>query len=151
MKKKNGFTLIEVSISVALLAVVILFVLNFINIIRKNEDEKGYDTKLELNKEMISEFINTDVYENEGINNITCDNYDCDILLNSGERRHLNLTYDSLKITYIDSDTNKILFSKKTLEDYPFVISLENKSTVFILNIGIASHPGYTSQIVSEK
>ena len=38
MKNKNGFTLIEIAISVTLLSVVMVFMIRFLSVIRKDED-----------------------------------------------------------------------------------------------------------------
>ena len=60
--KKNGFTLVELTISIALLSVVMIFLLNFLKQI--NEEDTGIDdvSYLILNKNVISETINKDIH-----------------------------------------------------------------------------------------
>lgn len=163
---KKGFTLIEISISVALLSVVLLFVINLLTVIRRNEDEIGIDTKLEINKAIISKTINEDILENEGIKEITCESeLSCDIVLNKDDAlrkiyiapvTETNSDGDRITITvlhYEEKDTSgnttKVLFTRKSLEGYYYKLSLEEKTLVNILTVVVEDHPAYNIEIVS--
>ena len=58
---KKGFTLIELSISVALLSVVIIYLLYFLKTVRDEDEGINAVTEMELDKAIISKTINSDI------------------------------------------------------------------------------------------
>lgn len=123
---KKGFTLVELTISVALLSVVMIFLLNFLKQI--NEEDIGIDlvSNLILNKNVISETINKDIHNNGGIKNANCSNGVCNIVLATGER---NITLINGTLTYSDTTNNLILLKKEVNSNYS--LNLTPKYTVY--------------------
>ena len=146
---RKGFTLIEISVSVALLSVVLLFVINMLTIIRNDEDNIAVDTKLELNKAIISKTINDDILNNDGIKNVTCENeLSCSLTLNKddalrkiyitkGTDNKENALVSVLNYEEIKEGNTNILFTRKTL--------------INILTINVEEHPEYNIEIVSKN
>ena len=59
--KKNGFTLVELTISIALLSVVMIFLLNFLTLVKKEDIGIEETTNMEIDKSVISKTINSDI------------------------------------------------------------------------------------------
>ena len=151
MKNKNGFTLVEVSVSIALLAVVLIFIINFLTIIKSSEDEVSLDTKLMINSSLISKAINRDILSEDGIASCTCTLINCDITLASGVSRRLYLSNDGLTIYYYDVTNGEMLFTRASIESYPYSLEYEAKSTIHQININVSNSPENDIQIVSKK
>lgn len=148
---KKGFTLVEVSISVGLLAVVMLFVVNFIVLIREDEDALGVETKLELNKSLISSYINKDIKENGGILMLWkyTDNQIV-IYLNNLEIRELLLERSggNVILKYSDYNNGNLLFSRKSVDGYEMYFE-EVPGPIYRCDIKVVDNPSYDVQIVS--
>ena len=148
---KKGFTLVEVSISVGLLAVVMLFVVNFIVLIREDEDALGVETKLELNKALISSYINKDIKENDGISMLWKDTDNQIVIdLNNSERRKLLLERSggNVILKYRDYKNDNLLFSRKSIDGYEMYFE-EVQGPIYRCDIKVVGNPSYDVQIVS--
>ena len=88
---KKGFTLIELSISVALLSVVIIYLLYFLKTVRDEDVGINAVTEMELDKAIISKTINSDILNEDNINNFTCLDGLCTIYYNSGKIKTLKV------------------------------------------------------------
>ncbi len=151
MKNKNGFTLIEIAISVTLLSVVMVFMIRFLSVIRKDEDGINTKTNMLINKTLVSKLINEDIRKNEGINNVTCTDNTCTLTLTNEETRTLTLSEDKKKITYTDTTDNQILMSRKIEEDYTYNLELTNNDNLKLLKLKVPSHEEYNIEIVYYK
>ena len=149
MKKKNGFTLIELTISIGLLAVVILFVVNYISIIRKNEDGLALDTRLYLNKQMISEVINEDIIKTGKVSEVAKELEDIVIYFANGEKRIISSYNDGKILVY--KEEHHVLYTKESIDDYVFKKEVEDKDSAYIINIKTNDKSTYDINIVIYK
>ena len=155
MNSKKGFTLIELTISLVLLSVVLIFVLNFYNIIRNNESNNTFESKLELNKSLIASNLYKDIYSCGGISDVTCDSNSCIITLNNNQKRKLELS-DPLntsykKLKYINETNNEIIYSRDAIDGYNFNIEYEELTTIHKIVIKQWNDVSYQIEIVSKK
>ena len=151
MKKKKGFTLIEVTVSIALLSVIILFVVNFINLLRKNEDGVSVDSKLYLNRELTSEYLNNDAKENGAATNVYCEDNTCYIYYANGEARSLSIDETKTKLEFRNIGTDRTIYSKKIEEGYEYALELEQRANYYVLNVLVDNYPKYTTEMVIEN
>ena len=151
MKKKKGFTLIEVTVSIALLSVIILFVVNFINLLRKNEDGISVDSKLYLNRELTSEYLNNDAKENGAATNAYCEDNICYIYYANGEARSLSIDETKTKLEFRNIGTDRTIYSKKIEEGYEYALELEQRANYYVLKVLVDNYPKYTTEMVIEN
>lgn len=152
MRNKKGFTLIEVAISVTLLSVVMVFMIKFVSIIKSDEDLIDIETDLILNKTIISRTIHEDIILANGIASLNClTNTKCTIELNNGESRNLEIIMDGTTLVYKNTSNDEILLSKKNPNDYKFSLNKNETAYLYLLNIGVDSHPEYNIEIVNKK
>lgn len=129
---KKGFTLVELTISVALISIIMVFLLNFLGQIRKDEDTISETTENILNKSLISKTINEDIRDGEGINYINCTNTSCEITLNNNITKELII--ENKKLTYRDVTNNNIILTKKLKNQYNIILEQEDGLTLIKLN-----------------
>lgn len=151
MKNKKGFTLIEVTISVSLLSVIMIFMLKFITTIKKDENTISLNTEMLLNKTIISKKINKDIRENGGIKNISCSAYLCEITLNNEINKRLEIDPEIKKITYRDITNNEQILSKKLNENFEYSLKEIEDYNLNIIEITVDSHKEYNIEIIDEK
>ncbi len=151
MKKKNGFTLVEVSVSVALLSVIIIFVINFISLIRNNEDGVAADTALELDKQIISASINADVVDTGKVETVTCTENSCDINFQNGEKRNIKIEENGTKLIYTNKTTNKMIFTRRSEENNQYELELDNKAALYIIRVKQSDKRRYDIELILEK
>ena len=116
--KKNGFTLIEITISITLLSVIMVFLFKYLNLVLKDE------TNILLDQNIISKIINEDI-NNNGIKDVNCSSNSCDITLLNEERRLIEINENL--INYKDTTNNITLLKRKTILNYN--ITLKNDIT----------------------
>ncbi len=143
---KKGFTLVELTISVALLSVVMIFLLNFLKQI--NEEDTGIDdvSYLILNKNVISETINKDIHNNGGIKSVSCSNSECNISLSTGNR---TISLIDNVLTYTDTTNNLILLKREVNSNYSLKYNL--KSTVYEILLEDYTNPENNIIFISRK
>ena len=152
MNNKKGFTLIELSISIALLSVIMIFMLKLITIIREEEDSINIKTTMLLNKTIISKALHEDIEASLGIKTLSCDSSStCTISFNNGKTKTLELNNEKNKITYKNNTDNKIEFTKKLPENYNFNLNKIENDYLYTLEINIVSHPEYNIEINYKK
>ena len=149
MKKKNGFTLVELTISIGLLAIVILFVVNYISIIRKNEDGISLDTKLYLNKQMISEVINEDIIKTGKVSEVSEERGDIVIYFTNGQKRIITTYQDGKILVYKEED--RVLYSKESVNNFVFEKEVEDKETLYVIHIKTNEKSTYDINITIYK
>ena len=144
--KKSGFTLVELTISIALLSVVMVFILNFLVLVKKEDTGISEVTDMELDKSIISKSINSDVLNNGYISSYSCTSSLCNITLNSGEKRTLEVNENIIK--YTNASNNKVLLSRKTSLNY----SIKSEELTTIDKIILTSEKSeYDILIISSK
>ncbi len=148
MRNKNGFTLIEISISVTLLSVVMVFMFKFLDIIRKDEVGMSDKTDMLINKTLISKTINEDIRASLGINNIECIDNSCTLVLNNDESKVIELSKDKRTLTYKNITTDEVILRRKTSDGYIYNLSLKQNDSLKLIEIGIDSHEEYNVEIV---
>lgn len=144
--KKNGFTLVELTISIALLSVVMIFLLNFLTLVKKEDVGIEETTNMEIDKSVISKTINSDILKENYINTFSCTEALCDITLKSGAKR--SITIDGNVVKYTDTINNKVLLSRKTSLSY----TLKSTSLTTIDKITfVTKNFEYNIEIISSK
>lgn len=128
---KKGFTLVELVISIALLSVVMIFLINYLKLIKIEGEDISNNTEKLLDVNIVSKIINEDITNNNGINTITCNATTCTITLNTNANR--SLIVDTNLITYKDLTNNKILLNRKMKSNY--TLSYKEKTTIHEINI----------------
>ena len=151
MNNKKGFTLIELSISVTLLSLVMVFMFKFISEIRKDEDTVGLQTEMLLIKSIISKTINTDVKNSGGISSLSCTSAKCTIDLKDNTTKIIEITNGGTILKYTDTTKNEILLTRKLPSNYAFYLNKKETNQVFILEISIPSNKEYNIEIVNNK
>jgi len=128
MKNKKGFTLIELTISVALLSLIMVFLLNFLTEVKKDEIGINEETEKILNKEIIAKTLNEDIKSAGGINNIACIDNACSINLDNETTKEL--TMNNGKLTYKDLTNNKVILTKKLDSSYAIILTQTSDLTL---------------------
>ena len=144
--KKNGFTLVELTISIALLSVIMIFLLNFLTLVKKEDVGIEETTSMEIDKSVISKTINSDILKENYINTFSCTDVLCSVTLKSGAKR--TITIDGNIVKYIDTTNNKVLMSRKTNLSY----TLKSTSLTTIDKITLVTENSeYNIEIISSK
>lgn len=144
--KKNGFTLVELTISIALLSVVMIFLLNFLTLVKKEDVGIEETTNMEIDKSVISKTINSDILKENNINTLSCTEVLCDITLKSGAKR--SITIDGNVVKYIDTINNKVLLSRKT--SLPYTLKSTSLTTIDKITF-VTKNFEYNIEIISSK
>lgn len=144
--KKNGFTLVELTISIALLSVVMIFLLNFLTLVKKEDVGIEETTNMEIDKSVISKTINSDILQENYINTFSCTEVLCDITLKSGAKR--SITIDGNVVKYIDTINNKVLLSRKT--GLPYTLKSTSLTTIDKITF-VTKNFEYNIEIISSK
>lgn len=144
--KKNGFTLVELTISIALLSVVMIFLLNFLTLVKKEDVGIEETTSMEIDKSVISKTINSDILKENYISTFSCTDVLCSVTLKSGAKR--TITIDGNIVKYTDTTNNKVLMSRKTNLSY----TLKSTSLTTIDKITLVTENSeYNIEIISSK
>ena len=144
--KKNGFTLVELTISIALLSVVMIFLLNFLTLVKKEDVGIEETTNMEIDKSVISKTINSDILKENYINTFSRKEVLCDITLKSGAKR--SITIDGNVVKYIDTINNKVLLSRKT--SLPYTLKSTSLTTIDKITF-VTKNFEYNIEIISSK
>lgn len=151
----KGFTLIELTISLVLLTVVLLFVMNFLNIIKSDESNASFDNQIIVNTSLISENINRDVKEAGGISSSNCSKNvnsptetSCNMVLKDGSVRIFEISSDKKTLYYKDDEGN-IIYSRNAISGYPFSIVYTEGNQILLVTIRQGNE--YPIEIVSKK
>ncbi len=177
---KKGFTLVELTISIILLSLIMVFMFNFLSIIKRDEDKVEDNTKLVILRNNLAKYLNEDIRNNGGLIDIKCcNNYDCTYTC-TGKNSSIGLHMKNQKdgravikkltleknsavdantpyqiIMYEDiTDTNNIKkeFRKKISEGYSFnPITFTMNNRVFYINIPITLHPEFDIEIAYKE
>ncbi|MEG2457963.1 MAG: prepilin-type N-terminal cleavage/methylation domain-containing protein [Bacilli bacterium] len=119
--KKNGFTLVELLISLALLSIVLVFMMSALVDLRDEELKTGKDTSVLLNQAFISKAINHDVVTSSGISSINCpDTFNCNIIFNNNISKKINLSSDKTTLSYTTPSDNTVTIIKKLPDGYTY-------------------------------
>ena len=169
---KKGFTLIELTVSIVLLSLIMVFMFNFLSILKKDEDKIENNTEIIVMRNSISQYINDDIRNNGGINRINCcSEYDCTytcpedninnyaIYMNNGKIKKLSLervdttSYQIVKYEDITDTNNIVIELKKQLpEIYSFnPLKYENMNNLYYLRIPVTLHPELDIEIVYQN
>ncbi len=117
--KKNGFTLIEILVSITLVSIVLVSMLNTLVKLKDVYATSNDDTDVRVYGSTISRIINNDLIKNDGIkvlNPCTTNGIDslyeskCIFTLNSGDERVLDLR--------VSSETSAVQTNAQTKENY---------------------------------
>ena len=144
--KKNGFTLVELTISIALLSVVMVFLLNFLTLVKKEDVGIEETTNMEIDKSVISKTINSDILKENYISTLSCTDVLCNITLTSGAKR--TITIDGNIVKYTDTIKNKVLMSRKT--NLSYTLKSESLTTIDKITF-VTENTEYNIEIISSK
>ena len=104
MNKKGftieGFTIVELIISVAILSIVLVFALNLLVVLKEKEMNLDTDTDMVLNQTFVSKKINGDIIKNGGIKSLNCTTTKCDFTFNNEVSKILTITNNRKTIKY---------------------------------------------------
>lgn len=92
--KKNGFSLIELLVSVTLMSVVLVSLLSSLIKLRETYSMVNSVADVSIYSSAIARIINDDIIENDGIKDASCldeEMEECTLLLGSGETRKLEI------------------------------------------------------------
>lgn len=145
---KKGFTLVEITISIALLSIVMVFMFNFLTIIKKDEDTINEATEMLLNKSLIAKEINKDIKESGGITSSSCTNIRCDITLKNGKQKAIKLDDTKKILTYENITDNKIELAKELKGDLEYNLILNKSDNLTVIKIQVPSNEEYNINIV---
>ena len=109
---KKGFTLVELVISIALLSVVMVFLLNFLELISNEDDGVEKETLVQLDKMTVSKTINEDLHS-DSISTLTCTSNACTITTVGGKTKKLSLNDNLLLYEDITSEKTKVILKRK--------------------------------------
>jgi len=130
--KKNGFTLVEVLVSLVLVSTILATMFVSLVKMRENYNIESSNSEIEMAKATITRIISKDINDSGGIQNVSCnqEGNECKVYLTNGEKRKLNiesfslnkinystLLYSSIDDFYKVSPTMKTLYIK-TLKDH---------------------------------
>lgn len=101
MPKKNGFTLVELVLSVTLLSIVLIFMMTALVELKDKESENGADAKLLVNQAIIAKTINGEIITN-GLDTVSaCASLNCfNLTFSNGVTKTLKLMSDNQTIFY---------------------------------------------------
>lgn len=151
MLNKKGFTLLEVTISIALLSIVMVFMFRLLNIVRRDEDSVSLITELLLNKSILAKNLNESIKKSEGISSLDCTTTKCTINLNDGTTKVLELTNNNTVVELTDTTNSKKEVVRKLPNNYTYQLkSLEN-DYLTIITLSVNSHEEYNVEIVDKK
>ena len=120
MLNKKGFTLLEVTISIALLSVVMVFMFRLLNIVRKDENAISLTTELLLNKSILSKNLNESIKNRNGISNSSCTETTCTLTMKDGKELKLELTNNRTILTLTNITDNKKELSRKLPDNFKY-------------------------------
>ena len=147
MFNKKGFTLLEVTISVGLLSLVMVFMFRLLSAVRRDEDDISLKTDLILNKTLVSKEINEVVRSSGGILSFNCSSNVCDFNLNDGTRKRLELKNDGKMYSF--SDTNGTIISTRKLpEGFSYSLRHTKNNNLSIITLVVNSYEEYNIDIV---
>ncbi len=148
---KKGFTLVEVTISVALLSLVMVFMLRFISDIRRNEDSISMTTDLLLNKTIIARSLNEDIKKSEGISSSICTSSKCTLVLGNDKTKTIEISGEGRIVTYKNETDGKVDLTRRLPEGYTYSLSKIENDLVTVIKISVSSNPEYNIEIVDDK
>lgn len=104
MKKKNGMTMVEIMISVALISLVMIFVFNILVDLRQEETFSSYKSSDQLNRSIITKTVQDDLLNRGGVADIVACN-------RSGLRTCVQFHFKDGKVGYLKVASNYITYT----------------------------------------
>lgn len=145
---KRGFTLVELVISIALLSVVMVFLLNFLELISNEDDGVEKETLVQLDKMTVSKTINEDLHS-DSISTLTCTSNACSITTVGGKTKKLSLNDNLLLYEDITSEKTKVILKRKLSIDYK--ISSEEKTYIRLITLTDETNADNNITLISKK
>ena len=145
---KKGFTLVELVISIALLSVVMVFLLNFLELISNEDDGVEKETLVQLDKMTVSKTINEDLHS-DSISTLACTSNACTITTEGGKTKKLSLNDNLLLYEDITSEKTKVILKRKLSVDYK--ISSEEKTYIRLITLTDETNADNTITFISKK
>lgn len=145
---KKGFTLVELVISIALLSVVMVFLLNFLELISNEDDGVEKETLVQLDKMTVSKTINEDLHS-DSISTLTCTSNACTITTVGGKTKKLSLNDNLLLYEDITSEKTIVILKRKLSVDYK--ISSEEKTYIRLITLTDETNADNTITFISKK
>lgn len=145
---KKGFTLVELVISIALLSVVMVFLLNFLELISNEDDGVEKETLVQLDKMTVSKTINEDLHS-DSISTLTCTSNVCTITTVGGKTKKLALNDNLLLYEDITSEKTIVILKRKLSVDYK--ISSEEKTYIRLITLTDETNADNTITFISKK
>ena len=98
---KNGFTLVELVLSITLLSIVLIFMMSMLVALKDKEASNGADAKLLVNQAIISKAVNGDIL-NYGLEGVSpCESSNCYVLtFGNGDEKTLKLMSNNQTLFY---------------------------------------------------
>lgn len=144
---KKGFTLIELCISVALLSVVMIFLLQFLSYIKREDTGIEDETALILNKAIVSKTLNEEFSKMGSLQEVVCKNNLCNIKFMNDKDAELKISDNILLFKDITDD--KIIIKREMPVSYD--IYYDEKETVDIIILKDPYNSENDIEIVSRK
>ena len=114
--KKNGFTLIELIVSIVLVSVILVSLLATLVKLKQTYEVLEEDSDIRIYSSSISRHINNDIINNKGMSHINCNDTgtSCDIKLRSGEERVLEIHTSDKGTKTMKDEAGKITGYRRT-------------------------------------
>lgn len=151
MLNKKGFTLLEITISVALLSLVMVFMFKLLNTVRKDENVISQTTELLLNKSILSKNLNESIKKSEGITSSECTETTCTFNMKDGTTKELKLTNNKTVVELTDTTNNLKEVVRKLPNDYTYKIRRVDNEFLTLITLIVVSHEEYNVEIVDNK
>ncbi len=148
---RNGFTIVELIISVAILTIVMVFALNLLVVLNEKEINLDVDTNMVLNQAFVSKKINGDIIKNGGIKLLNCTTTYCNFTFNNDVTKKMSLINNKKTIKYENEDY--VEFTRTLPEgSYGNIVVKEflnySMGTLRIITINLQDYPNYEIQIL---
>lgn len=152
---KKGFTLIELMVSIGLMSIMLVFMMNTLVKLRDTSVASGVETNLQVGQAIITNAVNIDVIENNGISSINnmCDGTlttnPIEIVMKNTKTRILSLEKDNTIFIYKKDDEDKPIVVRKIPDGYIYEgFKCEIIGNLKKITIQIQDNPRYNSEVL---
>ncbi len=150
MTNKKGFTLLEVTISIALLSFVMVFMFRLLNMARKDENAISLTTELLLNKATLSKNLNESIKKSKGIASSTCTESACTLNMKDGTTKELKIINNKI-VELTDTTKNLKEVVRELPNDFKYKIRRVDNEYLTLITLIVTSHEEYNIEIVDKK
>ena len=139
--KKQGFTLVELILSIVLVSIIIVTMVGTLLKIRQSYSIINQNIEARTYKALIAKVINEHFIKNGGVKNINCSsNTKCELLLGNNKTMTLEIIENDIKTEEVKDSTNNVVATRKiqtsTLKyygnQYNYLKTLKSVKTTYV-------------------